>query len=166
MDIINESNTENIYLTIPVEYSLLYYRIMQCLLDSGIDLLKDCGCNCKSNKINIIFNCWYAFQSAIAAKKLQKEKESSLIIKYINAQLDLLCDCYNNDNENEDDNCSCRIVEIDFETGMLKVETECNSCNIPSFYIDPNTGNLHSYYEGNIVPQNIQIIDNKLIQKI
>lgn len=162
MDIINESNTENIYLTIPVEYSLLYYRIMQCLLDSGIDLLKDCECNCKSNKINIIFNCWYAFQSAIAAKKLQKEKEASLIIKYINAQLDLLCDCYNNEGEETD--CECRIIQIDFNTGMLQIETNCESCNIPKFNIDPKTGNLYSLYENNKIPQGLKIIDNNLVQ--
>lgn len=165
MEIINNSNKEFIYLSIPIEYSVIYNRIMQCLLESGIDLIKGCSCECKNSKVKIVFDCWFAFQSAIAAKKLGKEKEASLIIKYISAQLDLLCDCYNNENEDEND-CSCRIVEIDFETGILKVETECDSCNIPDFYIDPNTGNLHSYYDGNIVPQNIQLVDNNLIQKI
>ena len=165
MDNINEQNElKLVYLTIPQEYLIVYNRILQCLLESGIDLIKNCSCECKNNKIKIIYDCWFAFQSAIAAKKLQKEKEASLIIKYITAQLDLLCNC-TSDEDNE--NCVCKIVEVDFETGMLKVESECSNCNIPIFYVDPNNGNLYSTYEENIgsaIPQKLKIVDNNLIQ--
>lgn len=166
MNINNETTTEYIYLTIPIEYSVIYNRIMQCLLEAGIDLIKSCSCECKNSKTKIIFDCWFAFQSAVAAKKLGRDKEASLIIKYICAQLDLLCECYNNEEGDEELDCKCRIVEIDFDTGMLMVETECNTCNIPLFYIDPNTGNLYSHYDGNKVPQNIQLINSNLIQKL
>ena len=166
MEINNTENTQElelIYLTIPQEYSIIYNRILQCLLDAGIELIKNCSCECKNNKIKILYDCWFAFQSAIAAKKLQREKEASLIIKYISAQLDLLCGC----DSGIEEPCSCKIVEVDFETGILKVESECETCNIPIFYINPNNGNLYSEYEANSgskVPQNIKIIDSNLIQ--
>lgn len=148
--------TDFIYLTIPTEYVVVYKRLMQCLLDSGINVLKQCDCNCKNNKTRIIFDCWCAFQSAIAAKKLGMEKEADLIIKYILAQLDLNC--------SPDEVCDCNILPIDVTKGILEVQTNCDKCDIPSFYIDVDTGELYSDYTGVSSSTEFEVINNELTQ--
>ena len=70
----NDTEYNEIYLTIPIEYVELYKELMIELLKKGNNILNCCDCNCKSKSTRIIFDCWCAFQSAIAAKKLGQDK--------------------------------------------------------------------------------------------
>lgn len=148
--------TNFIYLTIPTEYVVVYRKLMQCLLDAGINILKQCDCNCKNNKTRIIFDCWCAFQSAIAAKKLGQDKTAEVILKYIIAQLELACTC--------EEFCDCDILPVEVAKGILEVISNCEKCNIPTFYIDVNTGELYSEYQGEEPPVEFKLIDDNLTQ--
>ena len=155
-----EKNTDFIYLTIPTEYVVVYRRLMQCILEAGIDILQQCDCNCKNNRTRILFDCWCAFQSAIAAKKLGQEKEANIIIKYILANIDLICSC--KEDEDIEDICNCQILPIDVSKGILEVISDCEKCNIPTFYINANTGELYSEYNGSDEEVNLDVIDGNL----
>lgn len=150
-----EENTDFIYLTIPTEYVVVYKKLMECLLESGINVLKECDCNCKNNRTKILFDCWCAFQSAIAAKKLGQEKIATVIINYILAQIDIACTC--------DEACDCEILPVDVTKGILEVISNCDSCNIPRFYVDTRDGNLYSEYEGVGDPVDLSIEDGNLV---
>lgn len=78
-----------IYVTIPAEYICIYYRILKLLADYGLETIKDCKAGC-SDKNTCAIECFNMFNSAVACKKLGKEKEAALIIKYIKAKLDQL----------------------------------------------------------------------------
>ena len=151
-----EENTDFIYLTIPTDYVIVYRRLMQCILEAGINILQQCDCNCKNNRTRILFDCWCAFQSAIAAKKLGQEKEASVIIKYILAQIDLVCSC--------EEICDCEILPIDVTKGILEVVSNCEKCNIPTFYVNVNSGELYSEYDGSEQPVNLDVIDGNLTE--
>lgn len=152
-----EQNTDFIYLTIPTEYVVVYRKLMQCILEAGINVLKQCDCNCKNNKTRILFDCWCAFQSAIAAKKLGQDKEASVIMKYILAQIDIACSC--------EEMCTCEILPIEVTKGILEVSTTCESCDIPTFYVDVNSGELYSEYEGTRPHAELDLVDGNLIEK-
>ena len=149
-----EENVDYIYLTIPTEFSVVYKKLMQAILDAGINILKECDCNCKNNKNRIIFDCWCAFQSAIAAKKLGQEKTAAVIINYILSQLELSCSF--------EEVCDCNVLPIETAKGIIEVTTNCDECNMPTFYIDVETGDLYSEYGGNLIAKRFGIVDNNL----
>lgn len=151
-----DENTDFIYLTIPTEYVVVYRKLMQCILEAGINVLKQCDCNCKNNKTRILFDCWCAFQSAIAAKKLGQDKAANVIIDYILAQLELTCTC--------EEACDCEILPIEITKGILEVTSNCDTCHIPTFYIDVNTGELYSEYSGTEPATEFKIIDDNLAE--
>lgn len=152
-----DGNVDFIYLTIPADYVIVYKKLMECLLECGIDVLKQCDCNCKNNKTRILFDCWCAFQSAIAAKKLGQEKVAEVIINYINAQIDIVC--------NNEEVCDCTILPIDVTKGIIEVISNCEKCNIPKFYVDINTGNLYSEYDGDVEAAKFNIINGNLVKE-
>lgn len=78
-----------LYLTVPSEYVCIYHKLLSQLADFGLDALRDCNSTCKGTNKTII-QCWNMFQAAIAAKELGKDKEAETLIKYIEAQLELV----------------------------------------------------------------------------
>lgn len=78
-----------IYVTIPAEYICVYYHILELLADYGLETIKDCKAGC-SDKNTCVIECFNMFNSAIACKKLGKEKEAALVIKYVKAKLEQL----------------------------------------------------------------------------
>lgn len=82
----NSNTEEYIYLTIPIQYTSTYKKIMIVLSEYGEDMLKDCKATCKDRNSNII-DCFNMFNSALAAYQLGKVKLADTIIKYIDAKL-------------------------------------------------------------------------------
>ena len=83
-----------IYLTIPGEYTEVYYKLLYLLAAIGKDIISDCNYSCHNNGHNV-FTCWNVFQSAISAYNLGNSKEANLLIEYVNGQLDIYA---NNEN--------------------------------------------------------------------
>ena len=137
--IVNSSEVDFVYLTIPVEYVNVYRKLIKCL--ANINTYAS-SCNNK-NLVKVIYEAWLMFQSAIASKKIQDEEKANTIITYIENILDKV---FFIDNEGGSEDCICEIMDID-EEGILKVKSNCDCCVIPTFYIDPATGNLMSEYE-------------------
>ena len=77
------------YLEIPEEWMCLYHKLLTYLADFGEDALKECETACTGKHKNII-KCWGLFQSALAARSLGKDKLANTLIKYIEAQLELV----------------------------------------------------------------------------
>lgn len=77
-----------IYLVVPIEYRLLYQKLLIALSDFGVAMINDCNSGC-SAKNKTIIDCWNIFQSAIACKALGQEKTAKVFINYITAQLNL-----------------------------------------------------------------------------
>lgn len=152
----NDTEYNEIYLTIPIEYVELYKELMIELLKKGNNILNCCDCNCKSKSTRIIFDCWCAFQSAIAAKKLGQDKNAEVIIKFIKSQLELVKKC------NIKDDCNCIIEDIGLD-GVLKVIPDCDDCGIPEFFVNPLDGHLYSFYDGE-EKRNFDIIDDKFTE--
>ena len=78
-----------VYLEIPYDYLCIYQQLLTYLADFGEDALRDCDSTCKGANKGII-QCWNMFQAAIASKALGRDKEASVLIKYIEAQLQLI----------------------------------------------------------------------------
>lgn len=95
------STTENdlIYLKVPYKWKETYINLLYLLDAIGKDLIITCTCDC-SDKCNEAFKCWNIFQSALAAEELDDDKKGTLLIEYINGQLDILYKNYNLDKPN------------------------------------------------------------------
>lgn len=91
MNNINKVNqNEYIYLCVPMEYYCIYDKLLKLLSSLGNDMLNDCKASCNNSAKNI-FTCWQMFQTACAAYSLNEINKADVIIKYINAQLQLKC---------------------------------------------------------------------------
>lgn len=77
------------YLTIPEDWLCLYHKLLHYLADFGEDALKDCETSCNGRNKNIL-KCWGMFQSAVAAESLGNHKLANTLIKYVDAQLELI----------------------------------------------------------------------------
>lgn len=108
------------YLAIPEEWSCLYNKLLYYLADFGENALKDCEASCSGRNKNIL-KCWGMFQSAIAAKSLGKDKLANTLIKYVDAQLELIYK-----GENKDLFSGGFILPID-ENGYVKGLNGCAS---------------------------------------
>lgn len=128
---VNENNndaTGRIYLVIPVKYRCTYNRLLTALSDFGIDALKDCDSVCKGSKGQVI-KCWNMFQAAMAAYNLGNEREADVLIKYIDAQLNII---YKDGTPSEDcPNITCcdyqvvlELLKADFKDLMLEALNE------------------------------------------
>ena len=92
--------TNVVYLTIPGEYTDVYYKLLYLLAAIGKDIIADCNYICHNNGNNV-FICWNLFQSAIAAYNLGNTKEANVLIEYVSGQLDIYA---NNENIKVPDN--------------------------------------------------------------
>ena len=127
-------NPEYVYMTIPAEYVCVYHKILITLADYGVELIKDCAASCTKKNIKII-DCFNMFNAAIAARKLNKTKEAELMIKYINAELDLIT--------KGEDNCPSIVFPVD-DKGEIQAIVGCGS--IPRFQINAEDGQLYEEY--------------------
>ena len=89
MEIEELVNKGYIYMEIPEEWLCLYHKLLHYLADFGENALKDCETSCSGRNKNII-KCWGMFQSALAAKSLGKDKLANTLIKYVEAQLEII----------------------------------------------------------------------------
>lgn len=156
INLINESLQTEIYLIIPTEYIPLYRKLLMCLSEIGEDILKTCDCTCKCDKPKAIMECWIMFQSALAARTLGEDKKARVFIKYIETKLANVCDCSQNDI-----GCTYTILPVG-EDMKLRVVTDCEDKHIDNFYIDMNTGILHSEGDSDIL---FDVMDNNLVIK-
>lgn len=122
---------EYIYVTIPAEYICIYHRILAMMADYGEEMLKDCKASCTDKNSNVI-ECFNMFNSAVAAKKLGKDKLAETIIKYIKAKINQIYKGI--------DNSTSFIFPVD-EKGELKAIVSCKEH--PRFEIDPDNGKLY-----------------------
>lgn len=122
-----------IYVTIPAEYICVYHAILKLLADYGLEAIKDCKARC-SDKNSCVIECFNMFNSAVACKKLGKNKEAALIIKYIKAKLNQL----NKDKNNSfifpisrDNKHKCIVKDGDIPTFEVTEDTleELKKCN-------------------------------------
>lgn len=81
---------EYIYLKVPSRYKCIYTKLLVLMTDLGIDILKDCASTCKGKNKQII-NCWNMFQAACSAYTSGQSKEATLLVNYINVQLNFGC---------------------------------------------------------------------------
>lgn len=128
---------EYIYVTVPAEYICVYHRILAMMADYGEEMLKDCKASC-TNKNSGIIECFNMFNSAVAARKLKKDKLAETIIKYIKAKINQIY--------RDIDNSTSFIFPVD-ENGQLKAFISCNEK--PMFYINPEDGELYEHKFGN-----------------
>ena len=125
------SEIEYVYLTIPKEYVCIYHKLLILMSNVGKSIIKDCNYVCKGNN-KIIIDCWNTLQSAIACKKLGKDKEADLLIKFIKSQINTIykgTDCYQQE------------TYVYIDGGYLKAKLSCDN-DIPIIEVE-NDGYLH-----------------------
>lgn len=148
-----EIEVPHVYMIIPVKYICTYHKLLIALSDLGIDMLQDCQSICKDNTKNII-TCWNMFQAAIAAYNLNQEKQSDLLINYINGQLELILSGTDINIHNES-----FILPITPD-GKLEAIVSCK--NPPTFEVDTETGKLYEIHLNNTDKDSIYTIDDEL----
>lgn len=133
MSTLKEIEPEYIYVTIPAEYICVYHRILAMLADYGIEMLKDCKASCTDRNYNVI-ECFNMFNSAVACRKLGKDKEAALIIKYIKAKINQIY--------RGADNSTSFVFPVD-ENGQIKAFVSCGER--PRFEINADDGELYKH---------------------
>lgn len=128
---------EYIYVTIPAEYICVYHRILAMMADYGEEMLKDCKASCTDKNSGVI-ECFNMFNSAIAARKLGKDKLASVIITYVKAKINQIY--------KGKDNSTSFVFPVD-ETGQLKAFVSCGER--PRFEINADDGELYEHKLGN-----------------
>lgn len=128
---------EYIYVTIPAEYICVYHRILAMMADYGEEMLKDCKASCTDKNSGVI-ECFNMFNSAVAARKLGKDKLASVIITYVKAKINQI---YKGKN-----NSTSFVFPVD-ETGQLKAFVSCGER--PRFEINADDGELYEHKLGN-----------------
>ena len=124
---------EYVYVTIPAEYICVYHRILAMMADYGEEMLKDCKASC-TDKNNNVIECFNMFNSAVAARKLGKDKLAETLIKYIKAKINQIYKGI--------DNSTSFVFPID-ENGEIKAFVSCGE--IPKFEINPDDGMLYEH---------------------
>lgn len=135
---LEEINPEFVYLTIPADWVCVYHKLLVYMADMGKAIVDDCTSACKGNGKNIM-NCWNMFQSAIACRTLNREKEANFFIEYIKKQLESL---YGGRDESIFNGTNFYPISKD---GKLKALCSCNKNNV-SFGVDLETGRLYQEY--------------------
>lgn len=129
-----EVEPEYVYITIPAEYVCIYNRLLILLSDYGLEMLKECKAACSERNIQVI-ECFNMFNAAIAAHKLNLNKEAETIIKYVEAKLNMLY--------KKEDNSPHIIYPID-DKGYIKALVTCG--DNPTFTISKESGLLLAEY--------------------
>lgn len=137
MNEIKQIEPEYVYVTIPAEYICVYHRILAMMADYGEDMLKDCKANCTDRNSGVI-ECFNMFNSAVAARKLGKDKLAEVIIKYIKTKINQIY--------KDIDNSTSFVFPVD-ENGQLKAFVSCGER--PRFEINPDDGDLYEHKLGN-----------------
>lgn len=128
---------EYIYVTIPAEYICVYHRILAMMADYGEEMLKNCKASCTDKNSGVI-ECFNMFNSAVAARKLGKDKLATTIIKYVKAKINQIYKGI--------DNSTSFVFPVD-ETGQLKAFVSCGER--PRFEINADDGELYEHKLGN-----------------
>lgn len=145
MSNLKEVELEYVYVTIPAEYICVYHRILAMMADYGIEMLKDCKASCTDRNSNVI-ECFNMFNSAVACRKLGKDKEAALIIKYIKAKINQIYQGA--------DNSTSFVFPVD-ENGQLKAFVSCGER--PKFEINPDDMNLYEHKFNNGFNEHFQL---------
>lgn len=124
---------EYIYVTVPAEYICVYHRILAMMADYGEEMLKDCKASC-TDKNNNVIECFNMFNSAVAARKLGKNKLAETLIKYIKAKINQIYKGI--------DNSTSFVFPID-ENGEIKAFVSCGER--PKFEINSDDGMLYEH---------------------
>ena len=124
---------EYVYVTVPAEYICVYHRILAMMADYGEEMLKDCKASC-TDKNNNVIECFNMFNSAVAARKLGKNKLAETLIKYIKAKINQIYKGI--------DNSTSFVFPID-ENGEIKAFVSCGER--PKFEINPDDGMLYEH---------------------
>lgn len=124
---------EYIYVTIPAEYICVYHRILAMMADYGEEMLKNCKASCTDKNSGVI-ECFNMFNSAVAARKLGKDKLATTIIKYVKAKINQIYKGI--------DNSTSFVFPVD-ETGQLKAFVSCGER--PRFEINADDGELYEH---------------------
>lgn len=129
-----EISPKYVYMIIPAEYVCTYHKILIMMSDYGIDMLKDCNVDCKSQNRDII-KCFNMFNSAVAAKQLGQDKLAETLIKYIDTKIDNIYKGIDVD--------TAFVLPIS-EDGTIQALVTCGD-NI-KFEVDSETGELYEKY--------------------
>lgn len=132
-----EIEPEYIYVTIPAEYICVYHRILAMMADYGEDMLKDCKAICTDRNSGVI-ECFNMFNSAVAARKLGKDKLANTIMVYLKAKINQIYQ--------GQDNSTSFVFPID-ENGQIKAFVSCGER--PKFEINADDGKLYEHKFGN-----------------
>lgn len=151
MNEIKQIEPEYVYVTIPAEYICVYHRILAMMADYGEDMLKDCKANCTDRNSGVI-ECFNMFNSAVAARKLGKDKLAALIIKYIKAKINQIY--------KDKDNSTSFVFPID-ENGELKAIVSCGER--PKFHINSKDMNLYEHKLNNGFDEHFVLGDEDLL---
>lgn len=137
MSELKQIEPEYVYVTIPAEYICVYHRILAMMADYGEEMLKDCKASCTDKNSGVI-ECFNMFNSAVAARKLGKDKLASVIITYVKAKINQIYKGV--------DNSTSFVFPVD-ETGNLKAFVSCGER--PRFEINADDGELYEHKLGN-----------------
>ena len=150
-----EIQPEYLYLTIPADYICTYHKLLVYLADFGKDLLDDCSAACKGSNKTLI-DCWNLFQSAIACRTLNQDKQAALFIDYINKQLNNI---YGGTDVKVFEGGNYYPITPD---GQLKALCSCQGDG--KFEVDLETGELYQEYLENANDNETFVVeDNNLI---
>lgn len=133
-----EVSVDYVYMIIPEEYVCIYHKLLICLVDYGEEALNDCKAACKGQNLYII-QCWNMFQSALACHALGLLDKADLLIKYIDAQLDIIFKGIKNDVYSGGGTYPV------LPDGSMEVRVSCKD-NLPSFFINKDVENAYRNY--------------------
>ena len=110
-----------VYISIPAEYVCVYHRILAMMADYGEDMLKDCKATC-TDRNSVVIECFNMFNTAVAAKKLGKDKLAETLIKYIKVKINQIY-------RGSDNSTESLIFPVD-EKGHIKAIVSCKGDNV------------------------------------
>lgn len=142
---------EYVYVTIPAEYICVYHRILAMMADYGEEMLKDCKASCTDKNSGVI-ECFNMFNSAVAARKLKKDKLAETIIKYVKTKINQIYKYI--------DNSTSFVFPVD-ENGEIKAFVSCGER--PKFHINSEDMNLYEHRLNNGFDEHFALGDEDLL---
>lgn len=149
-------NNNYLYLSIPIQYQEVYEYLLIKLSDLGKDMLTDCLGGCKGQNQSVV-QCWIMFQTACAAFAIGETKKANLLIRYINAKLNINA----NTEIFEQPSVNLTLNKSTFtDTGEFKAVLTINATNIDyiegTIKVYPSTGD----WTKEIIPLSITTYTN------